>query len=601
MFTNPSFATVKSALIYVLPVLFLIGSFFSSLIPPFQSPDEQDHLKRAYFLSKGRVAMETPAGHSTGGLIDTGLNSYMSSFQYIAGKQEKKLTASVQQKAESIKWSGEEQFGPCPGVNYYFPLIYLPQALALTVGQILDLTVSQSYYLARYMALLSSLVIILVAFAVHRPSLFIIAILSMPLMLFQLVATSQDGFAIALVVLAGSLFLRLTITKHPFNSTCFYVLCGSILLLTTSRINLVPMLILPFVANYIASKSIKYYLVSAGIVSLSVAWILYALATTVDNRIETGASTAEILIYYAKNPFAFIGVLINTLQDSRTVHFYVGSFIGVLGWLDTSIGDVYIGIICVSLLIIFLSSISIKSIQEHSLSRAMLLLVSFASILMTFFLLLITWNKHPAEIIQGVQGRYFWAPLILLGLSLTSEFGSVSGIKKWIMSGALLCIVLINVLITPKVLLSRYYLGFSSSSAASVPVILKEKTIIIEPKNANIIAEKGGFIDSSEYKNSEIVIVGWGHFDQDDKVLLTNKSHAISARYITVERPDVVNAMGEDKFIYAGFEIRIPVENEQEAKSIMDNLCLYSNNVAYGMKQLISGSRNTLYKCGLNQ
>src|SRR5688572_14069951 len=113
LFAGSSFTSVKPQFLFILFMLFLLGSFFSSLIPPFQSPDEQDHLKRAYFLSKGRIAMVTPSGQSTGGLIDTGLHSYIASFHYITGNQFKKLTAGVQQKAELIRWSGEETFGPC--------------------------------------------------------------------------------------------------------------------------------------------------------------------------------------------------------------------------------------------------------------------------------------------------------------------------------------------------------------------------------------------------------------------------------------------------------------------------------------------------------
>jgi uncharacterized membrane protein len=601
LFVGRSCVSVKHLFIYFFPVLILIGSFFSLLIPPFQSPDEEDHLKRAYFLSQARIVMETPAGQSTGGLVDSGLNEFIASHRYMTGNQQKKLTLDVKRNASTIKWANEEEFVPCPGVNYYFPLIYSPQAIGLLIGKALDLTVSQSYYLSRYMALLSSLIIILIAFSIRRPSMFTIAMLLMPLTIFQFVSTSQDGFALALVILAGTLFLEITSKKYEFNVVYFYLMCGSILLLSTSRINLVPMLIMPFAATYFACKSVRHYLISAVVTLLSLAWILYAVATTVDNRVETGASTVEILTYYLKDPFAFIGVLINTLQDDRTVYFYIASFVGVLGWLDVGIGDVYTNIIFCSLLVIFLFSISRAILREEVFSRSVLVLVAIASFLLTFFLLLITWNKHPAEIIQGVQGRYFWASFIFLGLSMTNAITGFSSVRKWIISLALTCIFLVSVCVTPQVLLYRYFLSSMPSQIELPPLTLEEKAITVHPKDASVDSESGGFIDASEYKNGEIIITGWGYFDRDEKVFLTNGSQSFAAKYITIERPDVVNAMGNNKFIYAGFEMRISAETKQVAEKMMEVFCLYSDQKPYGIKEIVPGGSNKLYKCGLNK
>lgn len=576
--------------------LLLIGIFFSSLIPPFQSPDEQDHLKRAYFLSKGRIAMQTPEGQSTGGMIDTGLINYMAQFHYIAGNQQKKLTADVQRKAAEIRWTGDEQFGPSPGVNYYFPIIYLPQAFGLTVGQALDLTVSQSYYLARFCGFICSLIVIFIAFSIQRPSLFVVAILVMPLTVFQLVSTSQDGFATALVVLSGSLFLRITSAKDEFNSILFSLMCAAILLLTTSRINLMPMLLLPFIASYISFKNFKYYAVSGGVTVLSLCWILYAVLTTVDLRVDTGASTTTIALFYLQNPISFLAVLINTLKDAQTLNFYIGSFIGVLGWLDTRIDDLSITTIFYCLIFIFVFSVSSKALKENKLQCISLVLVAVASILLVFFLLLVTWNEHPAEVIQGVQGRYLWAPIILLGFALTTQMTGFSLPRKILIVMPLLIVVGITVSVTPQVLLTRYFVQ-STQAPSIAPIDLKVRDIVIEPL-AGDVAEIGGFIDASEFKRDEIILTGWGYFNKDEKLFFSNKVEEIRASYITVERPDVVNAMDDATFIYAGFELRIPAENLQEAKNIMAEFCLYSNQSPFGIRQLSSGSANKLYKCG---
>lgn len=55
-----------------------IGYFFlSSVIPPLMSPDEPNHIERAYLLEKGVVVLDRKEGNSSGGYIDTGLLDYL--------------------------------------------------------------------------------------------------------------------------------------------------------------------------------------------------------------------------------------------------------------------------------------------------------------------------------------------------------------------------------------------------------------------------------------------------------------------------------------------------------------------------------------------
>ena len=58
-----------------LAFLLLLVQAMSYLIPPFQSPDEFNHLKRAYLLSKGDIFLKSK-DHPTGGNSDPGLLDY---------------------------------------------------------------------------------------------------------------------------------------------------------------------------------------------------------------------------------------------------------------------------------------------------------------------------------------------------------------------------------------------------------------------------------------------------------------------------------------------------------------------------------------------
>ena len=59
-------ASVSMPLIQRLFIVFLFvsSSILSTVIPPFQSPDEFEHITRAYLLGRGEFVLEAPVGQS---------------------------------------------------------------------------------------------------------------------------------------------------------------------------------------------------------------------------------------------------------------------------------------------------------------------------------------------------------------------------------------------------------------------------------------------------------------------------------------------------------------------------------------------------------
>lgn len=55
--------------------------------------------------------------------------------------------------------------------------------------------------------------------------------------------------------------------------------------------------------------------------------------------------------------------------------------------------------------------------------RLGLVLAAMASVLSVFLLLLWSWTPYPAHLIEGVQGRYFIAPALLLSYAAVSRHG----------------------------------------------------------------------------------------------------------------------------------------------------------------------------------
>jgi uncharacterized membrane protein len=88
--------------------------------------------------------------------------------------------------------------------------------------------------------------------------------------------------------------------------------------------------------------------------------------------------------------------------------------VGTLGWLDTPMRPSFYSITGLVLLISSLLAISWKGIRTDVIERAVLIVVAFGSTFLIFVALLLNWSEHPAELIVGVQGRYFTIPLLML-------------------------------------------------------------------------------------------------------------------------------------------------------------------------------------------
>ncbi|WP_158637843.1 DUF2142 domain-containing protein [Pseudomonas saxonica] len=435
-------------------LIFTSAFFMSTIIPPLQSPDEADHVRRAYFLTQGVIILDKSGGNS-GGLLDTGLQAFMNAYVVYPGQPSHKLSSDERDFANNIKWTGRSSFADAPGTGYYFPLIYTPQAVGLIIGKILDLTVFDSYRLSRFFSLLAITGLLYFSLKLYKISPLAIAFLILPMSLFQLASASLDGISIGVAIFAISIFMKLSEDRQSSDNRLFYFLCLSLILLVTSRAYLVPLLLMPLFLAFVTKRKIFYY-VSILTIFFSLAWLAIAIGSTVDTRVTRNISTGSAVYLYLSNPLEFIKIFIHTIPGFYK--FYINSFIGMLGALDTVFKPVVY--ICISYFLVFvaLCSFSVEAIKNNLKNRLFLLFSSFVSILIIFFALLVTWTPHPAEYILGVQGRYFLIPLLLAAYAISP--GGWAKYKSLDNIGMLAVIVfwLFSVALTSESILGRYYI-----------------------------------------------------------------------------------------------------------------------------------------------
>jgi len=437
-------------------LLFLASSVLSVIIPPFQSPDEFEHITRAYLLGKGEVVLTAPLGQSSGGLVDTGLLQYMESFSGLPFHPENKLTQTDVDTAKRIQWTGELAFRPALGMAYYFPGIYAVHTIGLKLGELLQVSVDASYRLTRALLLLSCCAILYYAFLLWSPPAMVLALLFIPMSLFQFASASLDGIATALAVFVLSAFFRIVRDGESRHHGHFACLMAAWLLIASSRLQLFPLILLPIIAGVLLRR---YWYVLSALVGAAcvIAWQFVIMKTVVDGRVRLGDSTGNIAAYYIQNPSRLFEVLSETLTNGDLMRGYFSSFFGVLGWLDTPFaGKEYIYLLLMILLVLA-CSISYQVLMQRKLIGVALIACAFGSLAIIFFAMLVSWTPHPASLIDGVQGRYFLIPAMMFAYALCQQVKKQGSLKQTHALGCLGVLGIYSAINTGVLVFNRYY------------------------------------------------------------------------------------------------------------------------------------------------
>jgi uncharacterized membrane protein len=451
-----SFWYSRRTALFFLSFLFVIVVLFSTLVPPFQSPDEFNHIKRAYLLSQGELFVGSSRDDITGGAIDTGLLTYMQYFEPMGLNYAAKMTSNTAVSSERIKYSGAREFSELPNTAQYFPLVYLPQALALFAGERFKLTIAESYRLARLLSLVVTLGLLWYAMLLYPVPIIVLALFLTPMSLFQLGSASLDALTFSTSVLVGALFMRGADREYSFSGYMHATLAICLLALSTSRVYLITLSLLPLVL-FRVRRARSYIASTAMVLVLSISWIVYVLTAVKGVLPDSEITPLEVASYYFVHVGALVKVFFVTLSNGDILATYYRSFVGVLGWFDTPLASgVYIAFaaLMAGLVIIVCPRDRGQFLRGGSLS---LMCSGALSLILLHLIALAMWTPHPATVIHGVLGRYFYPVFILFGFSM---LGRPLGDKERSLA---LCVALVMVALTvasagPR-LLYRYWVA----------------------------------------------------------------------------------------------------------------------------------------------
>ena len=397
-------------LIIIIP----LGLGYLILLLPNYVPDEGSHIAKTYTVSEfdlfpnknkdDEPIMKVPIQLEANSMSE--INSYQD-IDYIMSKK-----TNYNKKINTNSVSAVS----------YFPIMYLIPSIGLNIGKVLNFNIYTGIYLAQALNLIF---FVFTGFYVLKKipfgKLLMFTYMLTPMMLQQATSCSADNFINCTILLFVTYILSIRFDdKVKEISLRQSIILGILMLfISCSKIVYLPLCFLVFLLyNKLKNspKLVKTIITCSLLLSMicAVCFYLYSMtyAVRVDYFKENNINSSLQLKNVITNPFTYIVTLFNTLGKQQQL--YITSFVGEnLGWFNIN-GSYFSTILFVILLIIapFLEKSKNFFKRHEKIIINLLVLLIFNFILGAMYL---SWTSVGANVIEGVQGRYF-IPIVFLTL-----------------------------------------------------------------------------------------------------------------------------------------------------------------------------------------
>lgn len=404
----------KLFLTYIIPV----GIMFLILIPIDWVPDEDGHAFKTYDISKGNII--TPFGENKEGYIYVP-RGLMDIYEHIDAMSYGLIHSYLKEEANYYDLVPAQTIA-----KTYFPINYISGALVFVIGRNLNLNIMLTCYIIRLVNFLLSIIVGYYCIKIVPFGKLIFAIyMSLPMMIQQSASMSADVFVNGITLIFIAYNLKLLYQEKDLSlkqKIIYYALVLNISFCKYAYFPLVFISLLLIKNKNISKKSRNQLIIISIILAVfaAVGWFIFGqqYVDVRQNIIDRNVQPIEQMKYIIKNPLKYAKVFLCTLKENGG--FYINTFIGSsLGLLNIDIPQAYIIIYTTSL-----AMLPILEKNEESLEkRQKWLMCGIAVILIALVItgLYLTWSPLQAEIVSGVQGRYFTPVFILILLAAINK------------------------------------------------------------------------------------------------------------------------------------------------------------------------------------
>lgn len=459
---------INFPIIYKNPLAILWGLIVSVYLiflliatPPLQVADEENHFLRSVQIAQGNLIGRRLGDFNSGGILPSDSIKFAHSYDDIKGNYQKKVSWDRILNGTHFDWESHKEEAGFPNTVIYFPVFYLPSSFGVEIGKIVNTDIQTSFYLARLCNVLFCLFAGITAICIStRGKIFIVALLSMPMVLSLFASCSQDGPLIATCAVCAALLTRL---EDDFSQGKWFwiVLTISLGCIIASKppyilIGLIPVVLMPL------SMWRRTLSIFGCIVTITMLWSLVGVhSSKIPFRISDGVDAAQQAKFLLVHPLMMIAVLWNTAKVSLLS--LIGQFIGVLGWLDAPLPRWFYhfeGILFIISATLSLLYFRKNSLKKYFAKNGLIFVLFFGTMCSVSLALYLIWTPVGGHEIEGLQGRYF-IPLAMFSIlffpnSKKVNFISTKNIEKMEIT-LLIFSVWVSFFVVIQTIFSRYW------------------------------------------------------------------------------------------------------------------------------------------------
>lgn len=416
----------------------IIGLIMVFIMPPLQMPDEDSHFKNIYSISNFNIIPIEQDG-SAGRYYPDEILKFEADSRRMNSNLDEKYTFKElyfnDALYDQLPLKDQEKIFNSHTAVTVSPIMYLPQVIGTWIYKLLysipifgtvNMMKPVHYmYAARIGNLIAFITMgyfILKWMPTYKKVTF--AILLMPMTISLAASLSYDVMVIGITLMFCAWMLKNIYSDKNMSLKEYILTLLLACILIQVKYVYFPVLFLYVLDTYKKSKSKKDFIVKSSILLvapiLMLVLVQFILNINLENVIGSADFKAEQVKFILYNPVKYMGVLINTFVTMG--RFYMESFVGKFGILDTNLPHILIVTYMMYLIILCLFD-GAKEVKITKLHKAIYVIITVAIIILIETGLYIVWTSIPEiggigyEIVSGVQGRYF-IPCSVLGMLL---------------------------------------------------------------------------------------------------------------------------------------------------------------------------------------
>ena len=397
----------------------VFGLLFIIITPPFEAPDEPVHFFRAYQVSTLNLSVDK-VGNTYGGLLPTSLQKTITitwDDPALAFHPDIKYPLHLTREALHVKNTAAKQTYDFSTTAPYSPVSYIPQALGVGLGRLINAPPVIMMYLGRLFNLTAWVSMFYLAISLMpRKKWAFVFIGLIPMALFQAASLSSDVMAIGLLAIVLGWLFRLMEQKERLSSRQLLKLVGLLTLLALSKqimFLFVPLiLLLPgrLFKNSRTERVVKSLLVMVPILLFGL-WMLHIKSIPLSTSVG-GVDPPRQIKFMLSHPLHDIKVAFNTyfLNWGDGIS---RSFFGNFGWVDTPLSEGIVALGYVALFILLAASPAAVKPWLSKRSKLIIGVIALAYLAAVTAALYAYFTPVAFNIVVGLVGRYYY-PLILI-------------------------------------------------------------------------------------------------------------------------------------------------------------------------------------------